>query len=91
LRRDDERDWALNRGKTRTARTGPSVDHTTNTTRGRFWRKHSTKIIGEKMTRRVFNDVNSVFDMFRSFEYLKGIEGNGMQLIKINICAGIRE
>ena len=36
LKRDDQRDWSLNRGKTRTSRTGPSVDHTTNSTRGRY-------------------------------------------------------
>ncbi|CAB3983523.1 A disintegrin and metallo ase with thrombospondin motifs 14 [Paramuricea clavata] len=36
LKRDDQRDWTLNRGKTRTSKTGPSVDHTTNSTRGQY-------------------------------------------------------
>jgi hypothetical protein len=36
LKREDQRDWTLNRGKTRTSKTGPSVDHTTNSTRGKF-------------------------------------------------------
>lgn len=37
LKRDDQRDWKLNRGKTPTGRTGPSVDHTTNSAQGNIY------------------------------------------------------
>lgn len=70
LKRDDQRDWILNRGRTRTSRTGPSVDHTTKSRNGKYLYEKTGMYKKEYFSRKYF------FGSIRPIHLLRDIESS---------------
>ncbi|XP_028397063.1 A disintegrin and metalloproteinase with thrombospondin motifs 3-like isoform X2 [Dendronephthya gigantea] len=85
LKRDDERDWTLNRGRTRTSKTGPSVDHTTNSTRGQYIYFESSSPVRNKDKAAIASPDMAVRRACLSFYYhMFGHRMGSLKVVRIN-------